>query len=54
MFEQADRLVARYEAEAARLLPEGVELFDAPDKILHTCNPFIQASPEERSAPGRQ
>ena len=29
MFEQADRLVARYEAEAARLLPEGVELFDA-------------------------
>ena len=30
------------------------ELFDAPDKILHKCPPFLQASPAERSAPGRQ
>jgi predicted TIM-barrel fold metal-dependent hydrolase len=29
VFEHADRLVERYEAEAARLLPEGAELFDA-------------------------
>ena len=30
------------------------ELFDAPDKIRHECPPFPQASPEERSVPGRQ
>ena len=30
------------------------ELFDTPDKILHACHLFTQASPGEKSAPGRQ